>query len=407
MEIKNRQAWGVALVVFGVLLGNTLYEFVGKSINLVNCSMMLGALLIVDYNKLLKLKMPRLKKSLIPYSFQFYLLFIFIFFRHLSVTESWVSDLAYIVFAIFLITALASNPYYLNWGKILGPCFLLASMIVILIGLVLLKSGNVFNGRFRFSSGADPLQMGLGLTSCFAVFLVFESKNISVKLLKIVDMALLVVEEFAFSCRTAIFICAIMFLVYIVLKLQINWIKYKNLLEAIHGIIFRIAIMIFVFGMVYLYVPGIREVIDNMGSYMLKGVLTLYGNNSLGRDASALTRVYTQHKAWSIILNEKNILKVLFGHGYMTMYVDVPILQALLDFGIVGWGLYFYTVVVYPICATFNRTKLYMASKCDEYYNQYLIVILWSLTAIGKQLSSALPYGHDVYLGAILCWFLA
>lgn len=407
MEIKNRQAWGVALVVFGVLLGNTLYEFVGKSINLVNCSMMLGTLLIADYNKLLKLKMPRLKKALLPYCFQLYLLFIFAFFKHLSVTESWTSDLAYILFAIFFITALASNPFYLNWGKILGPCFLLASIIVALIGVVLIKSGDVFNGRFRFSSGADPLQMGLGLTSCFAVFLVFESKNISVKILKIVDMALIVVEQFAFSCRTAIFICIIMFLIYIVLKLRINWIDYKNLLESIGGVISRILIMIFVFGMVYLYVPGIREVIDNMGNYMLKGVLTLYGNNSLGRDASALTRVYTQHKAWSIILNEKNILKVFFGHGYMTMYVDVPILQALLDFGIIGWILYVYTIVVYPVCVAFNKTKLYMASKCGEYYNQYLIVILWSITAIGKQLSSALPYGHDVYLGAILCWFLA
>ena len=89
------------------------------------------------------------------------------------------------------------------------------------------------------------------------------------------------------------------------------------------------------------------------------------------------------------------------------MYVDVPILQALLDFGIIGWILYVYTIVVYPVCVAFNKTKLYMASKCGEYYNQYLIVILWSITAIGKQLSSALPYGHDVYLGAILCWFLA
>ena len=57
--------------------------------------------------------------------------------------------------------------------------------------------------------------------------------------------------------------------------------------------------------------------------------------------------------------------------------------------------------------AAFNGTKLQIALENKKYWYQYITVILWSITAIGKQLSSALPYGHDVYLGAILCWFLA
>lgn len=407
MCIKNRQAWGITLVIFGVLLGNTMYEFFGKNINFVNLNMLLGTLLICDYQKLLKLKIPRLKKALPLYGFQLYLLFIFIFLRHLYVTESWSSDLAYIVFAIFFITALASNPSYLNWSKILDTSFFLASIIVFLIGCVLLKSGNVFNGRFLFSSGASPLQMGLGLTSCFAVFLVYEGKSSFAKLLKFVDIVLLIIEEFAFLCRTAIFICGIMFLVYIALKLRINYLVSKNLLRSIHKIVLQIIIVICAFVVVYSYVPGIKDVIDNIGDYMLRGILTLYGNNSLGQDASAVTRVYTQHTAWSLILNEKNPLKVLFGHGYMTMYVDVPILQAMLDFGVIGWMAYVYIIIINPIRTAFNCDKLQMASRHKGYYIQYLLVILWTITAIGKQLSSALPYGHDVYLGAILCWLLA
>lgn len=407
MSVKNRQAWGVALVVFGVLLGNTLYEFLGKNINFVNLSMMAGTLLVVDYRRLLRLKMPGLKKALPLYGFQFYLLFIFVFFRHLYFTESWTSDLAYIIFAIAFITALASNPSHLDWNKILGISFYLASGIVFLIGFVLLKSGNVFNGRFRFSSGAEPLQMGLGLTSCFAVFLAFEGKTVFDKLLKFADLALLFVEEFAFLCRTAIFICGIMLLVYVILRLRIDFLVYRNFIISMRKMAFQILVMFCIFAIVYFCVPGMKDVVNNIQNYMLRGILTLYENNSLGSDESALTRVYTQHMAWSLILNERNPLKILFGHGYMTMYVDVPILQALLDFGIVGWIAYTYIIIIKPMRAAFNGTKLQIALENKKYWYQYITVILWSITAIGKQLSSALPYGHDVYLGAILCWFLA
>ena len=82
-DVKDRQAWGIAFVVFGVLLGNTLYEFVGKSVDLVNMFMFLGILLIIDYDRLLQLNFPRLtKKTLLLYVFQLYILFVFLFYRH-------------------------------------------------------------------------------------------------------------------------------------------------------------------------------------------------------------------------------------------------------------------------------------------------------------------------------------
>lgn len=140
---------------------------------------------------------------------------------------------------------------------------------------------------------------------------------------------------------------------------------------------------------------------------MLRGVLTLYGNYSMGIDESASTRVYTQKAALDLILNESNPLKILFGHGYMTMYVDVPLLQALLDFGCIGWVLYAYIVIFNPIRTILSREKIERASENKDYCLQYMAFSLLAVTAIGKQLSSALPYGHDVYLGAILCWFLA
>ena len=406
-NIKNRQAWGIAFVIFGVLLGNTLYEFVGKSIDLVNLFMLLGILLIIDYNRLLHFSFPRLtRRTLLLYLLQLYILFIFIFYRHAFAAGNFTSDIAYILFAMALITAMASIPHRLKWTKAINVTFVLSTVIVFMITYVLFTSGDLFNGRFKFSSGADPLQMGMGLTSCFAIFLLYECKNLFGKILRMIDIAFLIIAEFAFSCRTAIFICIIMLLLYYIQLFRINLKAKKPLSKVIFKLLLAILTFFITFFIVYNFVPGIKNVIDSMSNYMLRGVFTLYGNTSLGADESALTRVYTQRVALDTIWNETNPLKVLFGHGYMTMYVDVPVLQAMLDFGLIGWLLYVYIVILNPIMAILSKSKIKLASKDKNYCLQYLAFTLLAVTAIGKQLSSALPYGHDVYLGAILCWFL-
>lgn len=198
-DIRDRQAWGIAFVIFGVLLGNTIYEFFGRGIDLVNLFMLLGVVLIIDYNRLLHLQLPGLKKkTLILYAFQFFILFLFVFFRHELATGSVSADMAYIFFAIALITAMASNSSFLRWTKVIKISFFLSTGILLVITYVLFTNGNVFNGRFRFSSGADPLQMGVGLTSCFAVFLLYEGRSIWDRILKMLDIGLLIIAEFAF-----------------------------------------------------------------------------------------------------------------------------------------------------------------------------------------------------------------
>ena len=407
-DVKDRQAWGIAFVVFGVLLGNTLYEFVGKSIDLVNVFMFLGILLIIDYDRLLQLNLPRLtKKTVLLYVFQLYILFVFLFYRHSFVAGNFTSDIAYILFSLALITALASNPKCCRWTKVIKVSFIVSTIIIFLITYVLFTGDNLFVGRFRFSSGADPLQMGFGLTSCFAVFLLYDCKGFFGKIVRIIDIAFLIIAEFAFSCRTAIFTCAIMFVLHFMQLVRISLGAQKPLSKIILKLFLALLAFFITFITVYNLIPGIKTVIDNMGNYMLRGIYTLYGNNSLGIDESASTRVYTQRVSLDIIWNETNPFKVLFGHGYMTLYVDVPILQAMLDLGIVGWLLYTYIVVLNPILTILNRSKITFASKDENYRLQYLAFTLLAVTAIGKQLTSALPYGHDVYLGAILCWFLA
>lgn len=406
-DIKDRQSWGIAFVVFGVLLGNTLYEFVGKSVDLVNMFMFLGVLLIIDYDRLFRLNLPGLsKKTLLLYAFQLYILFIFLFYRHSFAAGSFTSDIAYILFTLALTTALASNSKYRRWTKTIKVSFIVSTIIIFLIVYVLFTGDNLFVGRFRFSSGADPLQMGFGLTSCFAVFLLYDCKSIFGKIIRMIDIAFLIIAECAFSCRTAIFTCFIMLILYFVQLIRINLSAQKSLSKIVMNLFLALLAFFITFVIVYNLVPGIKNVIDNMGNYMLRGIYTLYGNNSFGIDESASTRVYTQSLSLDIIWNEANPFKILFGHGYMTLYVDVPILQAMLDFGIVGGLLYTYIVVLNPILTILSKSKIKLASKDENYRLQYLAFTLLALTAIGKQLTAALPYGHDVYLGAILCWFL-
>lgn len=69
-------------------------------------------------------------------------------------------------------------------------------------------------------------------------------------------------------------------------------------------------------------------------SLVLKVINTILGNQNMGIDSSANTRIELISYAVNDIL--RHPYKLIFGNGYRSYYLDVPLLQVLYDFGIGG-----------------------------------------------------------------------
>lgn len=400
--LKKHQEIGILLIIFGVTVGNLLYEFLGKSINIVNISMFLGVILIGDYRRLLSLKWPYPKiDCIIIFIFQNILLLYLIAYCNQYLKSGFV-DFSYVLFVLVLIVMINSNGYSVRMNNLVNYLFYFSFFILLLISFVIFRTG--FSTRFTFTSGADPLAMGLGITSCLATILIYNPTSIYKKVIKFMSIFLFIYCELAFNCRTAIVSSILIILINIIQNIRIGGKKNLNL-KKFFNTFFKILSLIVLIYTIYTKVAEIKILIDTTIEFIGNGIKALYMGEGYGVDASANTRLITRREALRII-SSSNLFQLLFGHGYMKMYVDIPILQAFLDLGIIGGSVYFYIIFIIPLKLIVSRQYINLARRDNEYKERYLLFTLLSLPIIIKQFGSATPYGHDLYWPSTLCLFI-
>lgn len=94
-------------------------------------------------------------------------------------------------------------------------------------------------------------------------------------------------------------------------------------------------------------------------SLVLKVINTILGNQNMGIDSSANTRIELISYAVNDIL--RHPYKLIFGNGYRSYYLDVPLLQVLYDFGIGGLIniILFLSVNIYYVFTGYLRQSLF------------------------------------------------
>ena len=122
----------------------------------------------------------------------------------------------------------------------------------------------------------------------------------------------------------------------------------------------------------------------------------LWGNTSLGGDISAESRFNTIAKTIECFYSA-NLFELIWGQGRY-FYVDVPILQAFHDFGLIGGGLYFYLMILLPFQLVF---KLHDISE-----NQIQILQLFVLQYMADQFYCGEPYYYYLFMPIVLLCFL-
>ena len=100
-------------------------------------------------------------------------------------------------------------------------------------------------------------------------------------------------------------------------------------------------------------------------------------------DMSANMRRNAMESAVSQILSETSALKLFFGHGYGTLWLDVPVLEAFWELGLFG-GIFFFAVqVLVPI-------KFISDKRSDDTLR---FVQFWLILSLIQGFSSGVCYG--------------
>lgn len=137
----------------------------------------------------------------------------------------------------------------------------------------------------------------------------------------------------------------ILFFLYIILwaynKYTWNEIN-KKLYMIIPSVIFFIIVIIALSKLSF-----ISTFFDSFEERFVNGVNIIFGGAPYVYEDSASTRLYMRAKFYNIISSpEFSFLNMLFGKGWMTLYMDCPLLQSYLDMGIIGFFLFIYNYII-------------------------------------------------------------
>lgn len=402
MYLKKRQEIGFLLIIDGIYISNIMHEvfsFFPKELS--SIIMFIGVLLIADWNNVFQIKFPRLTSKVFFLAvFQLYLMFYLILYSNAYISDSFGKDTLYCLFAIALTFSAASIDRSQRLCILPKMLFYVNFLLLVLLTYIVLNDSSYSVGvRYVLSSGGDAITLALGCTTFAITILIYEVKNIIERVMKILSSVLVIACTIFFQTRVALFGVILVLIIYCALnnKISIN-ISKKKIIRC--GILILSTILLSKILMQYQFFQDGWTLMYNR---TLKGILTFLGiNNDFGVDASAVNRTMTMAQSWEIIYS-RGILQTLFGNGYMTLYVDVPILQAFLDLGLIGGIMYSFFIVILPINLLFSRKKKQVFRADEDLWMQYMLFIFLTVQVIAKQIISALPYGADVYWPAILC----
>lgn len=126
--------------------------------------------------------------------------------------------------------------------------------------------------------------------------------------------------------------------------------------------------------------------------FVLKALNTILGQNNteVGIDPSAMYRINTINYVKDLFIN--NPLYFIFGNGYKFYYVDVPVLEVFLDFGIIGLILYlFYISFTYY----FSFKNIFLSND-----NFQIFVSIYIITGFLSLFTQGRPIDYTFFMHA-------
>lgn len=386
---QKRTEIGIGLALIGVPMGmyfNHLFPFIGWS----PIFMALSVLLIMDYGNLLKFKFP-------SFCAMFFYIFLFQCLMLLYGAFSERLNSQFLSFHLYIIALIAGlSTQNKQYHKDLYVVCFFVSLITSFLGAFYIWDGMVTGEEawllkqensnyalesFTIANGA--------LTNLVCAIFLLDKKG-WLKWLIWVAIGLDIYIVFMSGKRTPVFVAIIIVSLYLYrrgMMLPNMWARYLKIFFLI------------VLGSTLLYISNtaVETVVDKFFENFYNGVLNILGIDDVSdATGSAISRFNSRVWAYDYIEKEFNFFNILFGAGYMTRWLDNPLLQSYLDMGFLGLVLYSYLVLIFPLKQLFstkNQLVLFAALLC--LYN------------IVSTISSGHPYAYLKYVPVVFLIYMA
>lgn len=352
---------GISLTLVGVPLGmylTQIFPVVKWSI----VFMFLSILLIVSFKNLFFGKLPLFNNG-----FKLVLLFqcLMLFYGLLSSGKMTGQYLSFHLYIITLILAFSSKKRNIRFENLIETVFYV-SAITSIFGFYYLQSGLVTSSENYFDRQSDTyvldaftIALGALVNFISALFLLFKKSKF--KLFFLIFFCIDVFIIFMSTKRTPVFTSFIILILFFYKKGVIDKKKVLKYLKLFFLVVFCLLF-------IYLSNDSIKLVIDDFIYNFYNGVLNILGNTDVkDTSGSALYRYKTRLFAYNYIDNNFNFFNYIFGAGYMTKWLDNPILQSYFDMGVVGFLLFVYLIVILPLKSFFklnNELTLFAMLFC-------------------------------------------
>lgn len=382
--VKSRRALGIALSLTGVPIGMYL-NYVFPILHWSPVVMTIAAALTIHYGQFARRRLSS-PSPVICLILVFQILMIC--YGLMSGRMSW----QFFSFHIFIIAfAVAVSSKRLDSEEI-EKCIVLTfllSGLCTLLGSYYLWGGLLAGEEAWHRRQDNPdyaleaFTASLGAITNLACALYIPRLRRALPLVVLLPIAALDVYIIVFAGkRTPILIAAAIVAIFLIKCLDIgNW-------KGIAAILISSLIAISAF----LMIEPLRTQVESAATNIFFGIQNIFGfMHTSDETGSGAMRYESRVWAYEHIFREFSLINYFFGSGYMTMWLDNPVLQSYVDMGVIGVLSYTLIVIVYPLTVAVKRLQpheLFALSLCV--YN------------ILSCLSSGNPYQYFKYVPVIV-----
>lgn len=386
---------GFVLMLIGVQFGTAIRNVWG--IELVNVIMATSVLLTVDYKNLVSFKFPSYSKFFaLLWIFQIIELFYAAYCTR-NVTQ-YIYMHQYLLAITFSLSTQTPNRHF----HYLDRLFLYSSGFIAVVvayqatmGFTGLYTENIFYneyiGHSQMEEGGDKITMGRALLFSIICAIVYKTHYKFEYLVRILIVVFAFLGLFMFNTRASIVTAIICLVMYYYKKVTYNYgIEVKNPL--LKNFFFPVFITFSFFLFSYYTIDYVHVTIDHLYESLTRGIFTYWGDYSMGEDESTSYRYKTIQK---ILTDQYSFKDILFGKGYYTIYIDIPMFQAFYDFGL--WGILYFLILGY--------WPVKYVVKMNTKQIPVMMVLLFSIQYLFDQLYCGLPYFFFQFMPIILLVF--
>ena len=272
-----------------------------------------------------------------------------------------------------------------------------SSAAVCLVALVLVvknaaSTGSVyFQGLGRDSEGHYIITRASTASLAFvmlATALAQKGPTVRARIQKTIFLAIAIVVIFL-SRRRGIYISSLAAFFYALTQRRKSE-RHKMRKTAVFRIMFAASLLLAVL-LGLLANQSTAEIISRGTRSLLNGISTYFGSDN---DVAAAIRYERLQRIPYEYLVESAVPNFLLGNGYMTEWLDVPIVQAFNDLGIVGGIVFLLAFLVFPIRCLFYQTDTAFVRFAQ----------LYSISSFLSIVSSGVPYGSIFFPVALLVY---